>query len=96
MLVPLRRDWRDLGRPTRARFHCHPEAGCRSGAQRHALLAGPARRHREFERCADALAHRERAVAGERTRSTRAGLTCIPCRVVQGTGFTARSMEHYP
>lgn len=96
MLVPLRRDWRGLGRPTRARFHCHPQAGSRSGAQRHVLLAGPARRHRQFEWCADALAHREHTLAGQRARSTRAGLTRIQCRVVQGTGFTARSMEHYP
>ena len=44
----LGRDRRIVGRPARARLHRDAAAGGRVGAQRHAVLAGAARRHCEF------------------------------------------------
>ena len=93
MLVPLGRDRRAMGRPTRSRFHCHSAPRSRLGTQRHALLAGAPWRQCEFERGSDALAHRERSLARKPARSAGAGIAGMGRRTVPGARFTARSLE---
>ena len=84
MRAPLRRDRRNLGRPESARFHRDAAAGGGVGTSRHAVLAGAARRQREPERRADALADCERAVAAQRARSARSGAGRVGRRTVPG------------
>ena len=74
--------WRNLGRPTRARFHRDPTSCGRIRGLRCALLAGAARRLGEFERRSDALADRERVVADQRSRPKSARATRLGCRAV--------------
>ena len=59
-----------------------------------AVLAGAARRHRESQRRADALADRERAVAGQSARPARAGLAGVGRRAVPRARLAAGPMEH--
>ncbi len=94
MRLPVSRRRRIMGRPARARFHRHAAAGGCRGAQRHALLAGAARRHCELERRADALASRERAVAFEPTRRSGAGIAGLGCGTVPGARNAARPVGH--
>ena len=93
MRLPLRRDRRNLGRPSGARLH--RDAAARGGvrAQRHALLAGPARRDGEPQRRTDALADREHAVAHERARSESAGAASLGRRAVPSARVPARPVE---
>jgi hypothetical protein len=93
MLLPLRRHWRAVGRPPRARLHRDAAAGGRVGTQQHALLAGSARRPCQPQWRTDALADRERAIAARRARSTRPGNAGVGRRAVPGTGVADRSME---
>ena len=72
MRLPLCRDRGAVGRPSGARLHRNAAAGGRVGMQRHALLAGAARRQCEPQRRSDALADRERSVAIEPARPPRA------------------------
>ena len=78
----LGRDRRDLGRPKSARFHRYA-AACRCvRAVWRGRLFDSARRPSQFERSADALADRERSVADQRSRPTRAGRAGMGCRAV--------------
>ena len=94
MRLPLSRDWRIVGRSASARFHRHTAACGRFGAQRHALLAGAARRHCEPQRRTNALADRERAFAGQRAGPESAGAARLGCRAVPGTWGCAGTVEH--
>ena len=90
----LGRHRRDLGRSARARLHRDAAACGRVGAVRRAVLAGPARRQRQSERRADALADRERAVAPQRSRSESAGSAGVGCRAVPRPWRSAGPVEH--
>ena len=96
MRLPVRRHRRIMGRPASARFHRDAPAGGRFGAQRYAMLAGPARRERKPQRRADALADRINAVAGEFARSASAGSTDVGYRPVPGAEFAAGSVDGWP
>ena len=95
MHCTLSRDWRDLGRSQDARLHRDPPACGRLGAQWNAMLAGPAWRHCELERCPDALADRERSIFAQHARSASARITCLGLRAVPGAGISAWSLEHH-
>lgn len=89
----LRRDRRNLGRPQSARLHRDEAAGGGLGTQRHSVLAGAARRRSGFERGADALADRERAIPLQRSRSARTGSIGVGCRAVPRARFAAGSLD---
>lgn len=95
MLLPFSRDRRIVGRSQGARLHRDAAACSRGGAQRHALLAGTARRNREFERSADALADRIGAIAGECARRARFGSAGMGRRAVPSARIPARAMERH-
>ena len=94
MRRPLLRDRRDLGRPQEPRLHRDPAARGRVGAVGRALLAGSPRRPGEFERSANALAHRERTVAAQCVGRAGAGHSRLGRRAVPGEGNAARPLEH--
>lgn len=87
---PLLRDRRDLGRSTSARFHRDSPTGSRVRAQPSALLVGPPRWNRESQWRANALAHRQRAVAPQRTRFACTWPARMGCRAVPIAKLTAR------
>ena len=87
---------RDLGRSQGARLHCDAEARGRIGALGRRLLAGQARRDGKFERSADALADRERAVLDQPARRPRARVSGMGRRAVSRSRNAARAMEHHP
>ena len=95
MLLSFSRDRRNLGRPAHARLHRDSAAGGRLGAQRHALLAGAAGWRGQPQRCADALANRERAIVGERTRSARAGDSVVARRAVPRARVSAGAVGYH-
>ena len=93
MLLSLRRHRRNLGRSARARLHRDPPA-CRCfGAERDALLARAARRQREPQRSADAVADRQRAVAAQRARPESTGATRMGCSIVPRAGDAAGAVD---
>ena len=81
------RDRRIVGRPARARFHRDAAAGGRLGTQRHAVLAGAARRYREPERRADALADRMRAIAAQPARRRAPGAPAWDAELFRARGM---------
>ena len=94
MLRPVRSDRRIVGRPRGARLHRH-SASCRDGgAQPRALLAGPARRTREPQRSADALAHRKQAQHRQSLRPARSRGFGLAGGAVPRTRAFARPLEH--
>ena len=94
MLGPLRRDRRAVWRPGGARLHRDSAAGGRIGAESGAVLAGARGRQRQPQRRADALAHRQRAVACQPARLARAGAAGLGCRAVPCAWGSARPLEH--
>ena len=84
------------GDPARARLHRDPAAGGRGGAQRNAVLAGAAWRHREPQRRADALAdcdarRRWRTISTRARRERRHGMPSCSARVgIRRGGGTSR------
>ena len=94
MLRPLGRDRRIVGRPGSARLHRDPAARGRLGTLGRALLAGPARRHREPQRSANAVASGKRAVAAQSTGCASAGAARLGRRAVPGTRSAAGPLEH--
>lgn len=93
MLFSLGRHRRNLGRSARARLHRDPPA-CRCfGAERDALLASAARRHREPQRSADAVADRKCAVAAQRSRPKSTGTTRMGYSAVPRPGDAAGAVD---
>ena len=93
MLLSVGRDRRIVGRSAGARLHRDTAAGGRGGAQRHAMLAGARRRRGEFERRADALADRKRAVVDEQARPARAGPAGVGRGAVPRAGHATWAVE---
>ena len=60
---------------------------------RRAVLAGAARRYRQPQRRADALADRERAIAGQSARRARAGSAGVGCRAVPRARLAAGPLD---
>ena len=94
MLGAGRGDRRDLGRPQGARFHRHAAAGGRRRAQRRGGVAGPARRPRQSERGADALARGQRAEPGPPARPQGAGGGAVGRRTVSRARCRAGKMDY--
>ena len=92
----VRRHRRIVGRSRSARLHRHAAARGRFGTIGRAVLAGPARRHREPQRCADAVAGRQPSLARQSARPARAGAECLGCRAVPGARLCPWSLEHRP
>ncbi len=90
------RDRRAVGRPGEPRLHRDAAAGSRRRAIGRAGLAGAAERRCEFERRADALAARERAVAAASVRSASSGRSRVGRRAVPRPRPSARPVEHHP
>ena len=93
MLRPLCRHRRIVRRPGGARLHRDTAVGGRVGAIRRAMLAGPARRDCKPQRCADAMAGGERAVACEHARHACSGPARLGCGVVPGSRAYAGTMD---
>ena len=94
MLRSFLRDRRAVGRPTSARFHGDEAAGGRVRTQPSAVLADPPRRHGESQRCANALAHRERTFSAQPIRRALTGSACMGCRAIPCAWIAARPLEH--
>ncbi len=92
----VRRHRRAVGRPGEPRLHRDPAAGGRGGAVGSARLAGAARRKRQFERRADALAGGERALAQPSVRPARSRRSGVGRRAVPRPRLPARPLEHRP
>ena len=93
MLRALGRDRRDLGRPERARFHRFAAACRRVRAVWRGRLFDSAGRPRQFERREDALAHRQRSVADQRTRLESARTARVACRAVPRARHAAGPLD---
>jgi len=92
----LGRDRRDLGRPARARFYRDAAACRRFGAVWRGRLFDSARRPRQFERRAHALADRIRPFACQRAGFKGAGHARVGRRIVSCPGNAARTLERRP
>ena len=92
----VRRDRRTVGRPGEPRLHRDPAAGGRGGAVGSPRLAGAARRQRQFERRADALAGREPAEPGPSVRPARSRQSGVGRRAVPCPRASAGTVEHRP
>jgi len=95
MLLPRGRHRRNMGRSQGARLRGDAAAGGRERTERHALLAGAPRRHCEFERGADALAHRVGAVAVEFARPASIWSAGMGCGAVSRPRGSARTMDGF-
>ena len=93
MRLPLGRDRRNLGRPQALDFTATRRLAVASErAARHAGWCGSAAR--EFQRRADALADRERAVLANDLDPRAPGTPAWDAEVFRARGHTAGALEH--
>lgn len=93
MRSALGRDWRNLGRSEGSRLHRYTAVGHGVGTKRNAVLARAPGGSAEFERRADAVANRERAIAVQRSRPSGPGDSGVGSRAVPGARNAAGPME---